>query len=80
VQAEPLEQRKDFSVIPFQKKVVISSPLSVNKVNFHQIFCFFLDTRVHHGFAVCLLASYNEENTRFLEASSSYLSSKGAIR
>ncbi|XP_071699696.1 cytochrome f-like [Rutidosis leptorrhynchoides] len=31
-----------------------------------------------HGFAVCLLASYNSENTSFLEASCSNLSSKGA--
>ncbi|KAK1406141.1 hypothetical protein QVD17_41428 [Tagetes erecta] len=33
-----------------------------------------------HGFVVCLMASYNSENTSFLEASCSYLSSKGAIR
>ncbi|KAG5616002.1 hypothetical protein H5410_015826 [Solanum commersonii] len=33
-----------------------------------------------HGFAVCLLASYNSENTSLLEASCLYLSSKGAIR
>ena len=47
---------------------------------YHQIFFFFFNIRVRIPMDFfCILASYNPENIRFLEASCSYLRSNGAI-